>query len=181
MRKQILIGLLVLIFLVSGCMKSTQQITQEVEREIAQTEPVNWLDTELKDVVTGETFKISDFKGKPILLESFAVWCPICLKQQFETQESMDLDDNVVHISIDTDPNEDEDIVKQHVSTYGFDWYFAVAPVEMTRALVDEFGFTIVNAPSAPVLLICEDQTTRFLPSGIKTASELSEEVNKGC
>ena len=43
-----------------------------------------WMEIELTDVATGETFKIGDFKGKPILLESFAVWCPTCLAQQKE-------------------------------------------------------------------------------------------------
>jgi thiol-disulfide isomerase/thioredoxin len=42
-----------------------------------------WMDiVELTDVATGQTFKLSDFKGKPVLLESFAVWCPTCLRQQ---------------------------------------------------------------------------------------------------
>jgi hypothetical protein len=33
-----------------------------------------WLDTELTDVSTGETFRLSDFKGRPVLLHAFAVW-----------------------------------------------------------------------------------------------------------
>lgn len=40
------------------------------------TEPsaIAWLDTELVDVQTGETFRISDFKGRPVLVKAFAVW-----------------------------------------------------------------------------------------------------------
>jgi hypothetical protein len=30
------------------------------------------MDMQLKDVATGNNFKIGDFKGKPVLLESFA-------------------------------------------------------------------------------------------------------------
>lgn len=33
-----------------------------------------WLETELTDVQTGKTFRISDFKGRPVLVKSFAVW-----------------------------------------------------------------------------------------------------------
>ena len=36
----------------------------------------DWRDIPLRDAVTGETFRITDFRGTPILLESFAVWCP---------------------------------------------------------------------------------------------------------
>jgi hypothetical protein len=35
---------------------------------------IAWLDTELVDVASGETFRISDFRGRPVLVKSFAVW-----------------------------------------------------------------------------------------------------------
>lgn len=33
-----------------------------------------WADVELEDVSTGETFRISDFAGRPVLVKTFAVW-----------------------------------------------------------------------------------------------------------
>ena len=40
------------------------------------TEPAGyaWLDIELTDVVTGETFTLRDLEGEPVLIQSFAVW-----------------------------------------------------------------------------------------------------------
>ncbi len=141
----------------------------------------NWMDIELTDVATGQTFKISDFKGKPILLESFAVWCPTCLSQQRQINELKTSEgDAIIHISLDTDPNEDEAKVREHMEKYGFDWYFVVAPIELTEALIDEFGLTVVNAPSAPVILISEDQSARLLKNGVKSADALLAEVRKG-
>jgi len=35
---------------------------------------IAWLDTPLTDAVTGEQFRLSDFKGKPVLMHAFAVW-----------------------------------------------------------------------------------------------------------
>ena len=35
---------------------------------------IAWLDSELVDVQTGETFRISDFRGRPVLVKAFAVW-----------------------------------------------------------------------------------------------------------
>ncbi len=140
-----------------------------------------WMDIELTDVATGQTFKISDFKGKPILLESFAVWCPTCLRQQKEIQKVQEREgDAIIHISLDTDPNEDEARVKEHIERNGLDWYFAVSPIELTNALIDEFGLTVVSAPSAPVILIYEDQSTKFLKNGVKSADELIAEVEEG-
>ncbi len=141
-----------------------------------------WMDIELTDVVTGQKFKISDFKGKPVLLESFAVWCPTCLQQQKQTKKLKESEgDAIIHVSLDTDPNEDEAKVREHIERNDFDWYFAISPIELTRALIDDFGLNIVSAPRAPLILICEDQSTRFLRSGVKTADELLSEIEKGC
>jgi len=151
------------------------------EEETEVIEPVGWKETKLKDVRTGEEFRISDFSGKPVLLESFAVWCPTCTKQQNEIKKlHEDIGDKVVSITLDTDPNEDEAKVLEHVNRNGFDWLYAVAPVDMTRALVDEFGVGFVNAPQAPVLLIREDGAVKLLKKGVKSASELKSEIEGG-
>jgi len=140
------------------------------------------MDMELNDVATGKSFRISDFKGKPLLLESFAVWCPTCTEQQKQTKELKSrAGQDIVHVSLDTDPNEDEAKVKEHIERNGFDWYYAVSPIELTQTLIDEYGIKVVNAPAVPMVLMCPDQSTRFLRSGIKSSDELLSEVEKGC
>ena len=136
------------------------------------------LNTELKNILTNTNFKILDFSDKPVLLESFAVWCPTCTRQQQEIQKLHDeiLGDSFVSISLDTDPNEDESKVLEHLQRNGFDWRYVISPVEFTRALIDEFGVGIVNAPSAPVILICNGEA-RKLDSGLKSANELKGEI----
>jgi thiol-disulfide isomerase/thioredoxin len=179
MRQRLVIGALALavaaIVAVTGCAPPAQT------DEGAGSAPF-WMDIELKDVRTGETFRISDFKGRPILLESFAVWCPTCTAQQRQIGRLKDIEgESIVHISLDTDPNEDEARITEHLERNGFDWYYAVSPIELTQALMDEFGLAIVNAPGAPIALICEDLSTRFLRTGVKTADDLLAEVEKGC
>lgn len=175
-------GIVILLILgVTGIIFSSGCVQQK-ESQAPQTGKPAWMDIQLKDVATGNNFKISDFKGKPVLLESFAVWCPTCLKQQKEIKELKSREgDAMVYIALDTDPNEDEVRVREHLTKNNFDWYFAVAPIEITNALKDEFGLSIVNAPGTPVILICKDQSARFLRRGIKTTDDLLSEVNKGC
>ena len=176
--------LLIISLAVVGLVSCTSEKPQAESPPPASDQAVTpaWMEIELTDVVTGETFKISDFKGKPILLESFAVWCPTCLAQQKEVKKVKQIEgENIVHISLDTDPNEDEDRVREHIEKNELDWYFAVSPVELTQALIDEFGLNFVSAPRAPVAIICEDQSTRFLRNGIKSAEELISEIEKGC
>ena len=150
------------------------------DEESAPTEPaVAWLATELTDVATGETFTLAEFAGTPILLESFAVWCPICTNQQKQVRAlHEEVGDEVVSIALNTDPNEDDDKVAAHIARHGFDWRYAVAPAELILALKDEFGVGILNAPSAPMVLICPDQSVReMLRRGVKRANFLQEQV----
>jgi thiol-disulfide isomerase/thioredoxin len=176
----LLVILLTMVGLVSCA--SDQTVTESPPSTSGQVVTPAWMEIELTDVATGETFKISDFKGNPILLESFAVWCPTCLAQQKEIKKVKQIEgENIVHISLDTDPNEDEDKVREHTERNELDWYFVISPVELTQALIDEFGLSFVSAPRAPVVLICEDQSTRFLRSGVKSAEELISEIKKGC
>ena len=174
MRKLVLIPFICAVFILTGCAK-------QPVADSALPEGSNWRDIQLTDVTTGEAFKISDFKGKPILLESFAVWCPTCLQQQRQIKRLSEEGDTSIHISLDTDPNEDEIIVREHAQKNGFEWRFAVSPVDLTKSLIDEFGVGVVNAPRAPVVLICEDQSARLLKGGVKSPSELKAEIAKGC
>jgi len=139
-----------------------------------------WKDAELKDVRTGSKFKISDFYSKPILVESFAVWCPKCKAQQDEFKKlKSELGDSVIFISLDTDANEDESKVLDHINRYSYDWYYAVSPTAITQDLIKEYGVGIINAPSTPVILICPKLQTSKLPSGIKDVAELKAELAK--
>lgn len=141
-----------------------------------------WMNVELTDVTTGETFRIVDFRGKTIFLESFAVWCPTCLRQQKEMKELFEQDDeNIVHISLDTDPNEDEDKVRGHAERNDLGWYFAVSPIQLTNALRDEFGLDVINAPGAPVILICPDLSADLLRRGVKSSSDLIHYTEEDC
>ncbi|MBR9699093.1 redoxin family protein [Candidatus Woesearchaeota archaeon] len=140
-----------------------------------------WMNIELKDVNSGESYKISDFEDKPVLLESFAVWCPTCTKQQKEIKKLHDeVGDDIISISLDTDPNEDEQRVLEHANANGFSWRYSVAPTALTRALIDEFGTGVVNAPAVPVVLICGDHF-KYLKNGVKSPDFLKNEIAQEC
>ena len=174
-HKSVFLLILFVFILASGC------IDQDEIAKPTEGAP-DWRDYEISDVSTGTQFKISDFKGKIVLIESFAVWCPTCLQQQKQIKILKQSEgDAVIHISLDTDPNEDEEIIQGHITRNGFDWYFAISPPNMTRNLIDQFGLGFVNAPAAPVVLICEDQSARFLGRGVKSADKLKSEIDKGC
>jgi thiol-disulfide isomerase/thioredoxin len=138
----------------------------------------DWQKVELENVNSGETFTVSELK-KPVLLESFAVWCPTCTRQQQEIKE-LHQESNVTSVSLNVDPNEDGQQIRRHTEENGFDWRYAVSPAELTKALVQEYSSSMANPPSAPAVLVCEN-STRKLPNGVKPVSKLKDEIEKGC
>ncbi len=87
-------------------------------------------------------------------------------------------DQGVILVALNTDPNEDDSVVLEHVERYGLEGRFAVAPQEMTDMLVEEYGADIVSVPTAPVVLVSPDQTSaRLLPRGLKSVDEIQAEL----
>ena len=129
----------------------------------------SWRTTELTDVRTDETFTIDGLEG-PVAIQSFAVWCPKCERQ---SQELSEADESVTVVSLNTDPNEDAEKVRQHAESNGFDWRFAVAPTEMTQSLVDEFGTTVTNAPSTPIIVTCDDGVAEFFAGSQQSVDQI--------
>lgn len=140
-----------------------------------------WASTPLTDVRTEEEFTINDFAGSIILVEFFAVWCPVCTSQQEEIEALHADQDDFVSISLNTDPNEDASKVREHLDRNGFDWRYAIAPTDMTEALVDQFSNVIATPPKAPVVLLCPDQQAALLREGVKPASELAASATNAC
>jgi hypothetical protein len=70
----------------SGCAPSRVVTVPEPEpappsatpTDVPESEPppagIAWLDTQLTDTVTGEQFRLSEYKGRVVLLHAFAVW-----------------------------------------------------------------------------------------------------------
>ncbi|MGZ8437614.1 MAG: redoxin family protein [Candidatus Limnocylindrales bacterium] len=135
-----------------------------------------WYDIEMTDVTTGRTFTINDFAGKVVLVEAMAEWCPTCIEQQREVSklhERLDNTDDVVSVSLDIDVHEDEPSLKAYAEALGTDWRYAVAPLEVARALGNLYSAEYLNPPYSPMLLIDRHGSASSLPYGVKTADFL--------
>jgi thiol-disulfide isomerase/thioredoxin len=139
-----------------------------------------WFDVPLTDVNTGETLTINDFKGKVILVETMAQWCPNCKKQQLEVKslhEKLGMPADLVSIALDIDPNKNAETLKAYATSNGFDWIYAIAPAEVSREIGNLYGDQLLNPPSTPILIIDRHGEVHLLPFGVKSADELKEAV----
>jgi cytochrome oxidase Cu insertion factor (SCO1/SenC/PrrC family) len=171
------------LIILMGC--STARLTPTVPTEpIAETPAetqaldLNWFDMELKDVRTGESFTMNDFAGKVVLLETMAIWCPNCAVQANEIRKlkkALGDPEDLVTVSLDVDFNEDEASLKEYVEGYGFDWRYAVAPLEVARALGNLYSAEYLNPPLSPMLIIDRKGEVRLLDFGKKDAETLQK------
>lgn len=144
----------------------------------AGTASLAWLEIELRDVLTGQTFRLSDFAGQPVVVETMAVWCPTCVRQQQQLALARrSWGEAVVVVSLDIDPAEDEELLREHATGHGFDWRWAVAPRQMASQLSDLFGPRILSPPQTPVFWIDVEGEPHFLGYGVKLWPKLVEEV----
>lgn len=155
-------------------------MTKEMPAEDAMMESPAWYAASLTDASTGQAFAIQDLKGKVILVETMAIWCSNCLKQQGQVKALHELlgeRDDFVSVGLDIDPNEDASNLKAYVESNGFDWLYAVPSADVSREIASLYGDQFLNPPSTPILVVDRKGEAHPLPFGIKSADELLQYV----
>jgi peroxiredoxin len=144
----------------------------------AMMEMPGWFGASLTNAATGETFKIQDLKGKVVLVETLAMWCPTCLRQQKEVQalhDQLGERDDFVSVGIDIDLNENIGDLKTYTAKNGFAWTYTVATADVAREIGNLYGQQFLNPPSAPMLIIDRHGEVHPLPFGVKSAADLQK------
>ncbi len=74
----------------------------------------------------GQTVKLSDYRGKPVLVNFWATWCPPCRQEMPDLEKAYQKykDQGMVFLGIDM--QEDQGTVKNFVQQNGYHWTFAI-------------------------------------------------------
>lgn len=80
MNSKTIIFIVVVILVTAGAGFFLLQKSQSPELQEETTTPSGVLDLKLKNY-NGETVSLADFKGKPLVINSWAAWCPFCRKE----------------------------------------------------------------------------------------------------
>jgi len=148
--------------------------------EDAMMEAPAWFSAALTDARTGQAFSINDFNGKVVLVETMAIWCSNCLRQQGQVKalhEQLGARDDFISIGLDIDPNETTDALKSYVESKGFDWLYAVPTKDVSREIAALYGDQFLNPPSTPIVVIDRHGDAHPLPFGIKSADDLMQAI----
>ena len=153
------------------------QVTAQPTEAAAAQMPA-WFTVQLTEVTTGDMFTIADLKGKVVLVENMAIWCPTCQRQQQQVlalHAMLAAADGLVSLTLDVDPNEDAAALKAYIAKNGFTGLYAVAPADVARAIGQQLGDQFLNPPAAPMFVIDRQGQVHPLPFGVKSAEKLAE------
>jgi hypothetical protein len=158
-------------------MKATPNTMMDKTPEAMMDMP-DWFGASLTNAATGEPFKIQDLKGKVVLVETLAMWCPTCLRQQKEVKalhELLGKRDDFQSVGIDVDINENLAGLKDYIAKNGFDWTYTIANADVAREIGERYGQQFLNPPSAPMFIIDRHGEAHPLPFGVKSAADLQK------
>jgi thiol-disulfide isomerase/thioredoxin len=148
--------------------------------ESSSADPGPLLALELTDVRSGEVFTLGELAAdKPVLVETMAIWCVTCLRQQRQVVMAHELAE-FHSVGISVEPNERADQLAEYSDREGFDWRFVKADAELVQLLTDRYGFGVTNPPSTPTFIV-SDGSIRALEFGrVRSAEELVAELEAG-
>jgi len=142
-------------------------------------EPGAWMNTTLTESRTGNTFKLSDYSGKAVILEMMDPGCPVCSVQVKEIVATFEgVGDNVVAVSVDVGYKGVEAQV-YWADKYGATWTLAQMTKEFGQSLMADFGGKIIYPGDTPVIIIDPTGTAHVTDPGIKKSAALVELVNQ--
>lgn len=176
MKTRMLISSLIFILFVTSCSSQPLSVTEENPAASPTNSAPAWVSTPMTDAVTGKDIKVSDFKGKVVLVEGMATWCPTCWAQGKELKtlkQKLNAGDDFVIISLALDSKEDAVVLKEYASTGGFDWHFVTSTVDMFRDIGIRYGATYLDPTLAPLFIVDKHGGIQNFRKGKIPAAEL--------
>lgn len=121
----------------------------------------------------GQGFSLSDYRGRVVLLDFMATWCPLCAEEMKKLKGlQQKYAGDVAIISIGIDPTESDQTLKNFRQEAGAEWRFA----RDTDALFEKYEVDLI-----PKLVLIDKRGYIRLISiqGSKSLSELSAEIDR--
>lgn len=145
----------------------------------------DWRSLPFTNVRTNQSMTLADFTGKTVVVEVISVWCANCLYQQQQAAQALTKLDpaTTAYISLDMDiahPDDNAQTVVDYIADQDFPWTFAISNKAFTRAMINQFGYNVLNAPITPIFVISPTGVASDLYTGNRSAGELMDMFKAG-
>ena len=145
-----------------------------------------WKDIPLTDLQGKGNFSIASFAGKPVILPVVSDSCPPCVLLLSRQLREIDLlpgvqNGTIIVVALDLDPPLGPGFIVNYHDQFNFTGYSARSSPEMTNRLFDMYGIFAVETDAVPVILLCPDGRALLLPSGVKSAENLTTTIGQEC
>jgi thiol-disulfide isomerase/thioredoxin len=125
----------------------------------------------------GKAFRLSDFRGKVVVIDFMSTWCRPCRQQMPHLKavwEKEDYRGRVILISIDVDVAEPEEALRSYRQGYPYaTWICAKDTAEQRVAQ----SYRVVAIPT--IVIIDQEGYARFRHVGLTDASTLIQEIDQ--
>jgi len=121
--------------------------------------------------IDGTMFSLGDYRGKVVVLDLMATWCPVCQAEMKELAQLRQAYNDVVMITISVDPTESDESLRGFKEKYNAEWLFA----RDTDNILVKY-----NAFSIPTIVVIDPRGyISFQKAALVSAKELTLEVEK--
>jgi len=169
-RRTTLVSLIVLgvvIIAIVGGWYLFQPKSQEKERKLASDFSLTDLD--------GNSFQLSDFRGKVVVIDFMATWCGGCrqlMPQLKVVWEKESYSDRIVLMSIDVDPTESAETLRSFAQEFPYaTWIWARDTADLAQA------YEVTGIPKT--VIIDQDGYIRFTHTGVEPAATFIQEIDQ--
>lgn len=125
--------------------------------------------------LNGDAFRLSDFKGKVVVIDFMATWCGPCRQQLPHLKviwEKEDYSDKIVLMSIDIDPAESAETIRSFAQGFPYaTWIWARDTANLRQA------YQVAGIPKT--VIIDQDGYIRFTHTGVTYASTFIEKIDQ--
>jgi thiol-disulfide isomerase/thioredoxin len=137
-----------------------------------------WVTADLVDINTGKHFTINDYKGKVVLVDGMATWCPTCFKEALQIKDlhkTYGDNSDLVTVSLGFDSKEDAGVLKDYTQQFGFNWPYAITPQVISYDIGNSYGALFLDPTLVPMLIVDRQGIIYTVPFGYKDTDALKK------
>ncbi|UCD14039.1 MAG: TlpA family protein disulfide reductase [Thermoplasmatales archaeon] len=124
--------------------------------------------------IDGETFTLSDYLGKVIVIDLMATWCSPCIQQMSQLEAVVDeFKDQIIVISIDVDKGETTSDILNKFGEYVDKWTFILDTDEIDVSS----AYQVTSIPK--IVIISQNGNIYYSHVGYMDYSALSAKINE--